>query len=85
MLGIDAALETPSEESVRKHHNKNGEDDIPIFKRCRLEKRALLTTSTRLLMRKEVRERVAVVNRRGLAPCDYFREEGFICRFYPPV
>ncbi|GMH63764.1 hypothetical protein TrRE_jg9052, partial [Triparma retinervis] len=65
MLGIDAALETPEEEAVRKS-SKNG-DDIPLFRRCRTEKRALLTTSTRLLMRKE---KHAPANALPLFKCD---------------
>jgi len=60
MLGIDAALETEEEELERR--TKKMVNDIPIFKRCRMEKRALLTTSTRLLQKKEAPPSAHLIN-----------------------
>jgi uncharacterized protein with PIN domain len=48
ILGIDAALETEEEERMR---TKDG--NIHIFERCRKERRTLVTSSTRLVMRKD--------------------------------
>ena len=48
ILGIDAALETEEEERMR---TKDG--NIHLFERCRTERRTLVTSSTRLVMRKD--------------------------------
>jgi uncharacterized protein with PIN domain/mRNA deadenylase 3'-5' endonuclease subunit Ccr4 len=48
ILGVDAALETDSEEIQRTKHFK-----FEIFERCRKECRTLITTSSKLLLRKD--------------------------------
>jgi len=48
ILGVDAALETAEEEKERTAHN-----DPSLFRRCRTERRTLLTTSKNLLLRKD--------------------------------
>jgi uncharacterized protein with PIN domain len=48
ILGVDAALETEEEERQRTK-----EGTILIFDRCRLERRTLVTTSTRLMHRRD--------------------------------
>ena len=49
ILGVDAALETAEEEKERTAHN----DPSSLFRRCRTERRTLLTTSKNLLLRKD--------------------------------
>jgi len=48
ILGIDATLETEEEEKERTSNGK-----IAIFEHCKREKRTLLTTSYKLLLRKD--------------------------------
>lgn len=48
ILGIDATLETTEEEKERTNGGR-----IALFERCRKEKRTLLTTSYKLLLRKD--------------------------------
>ena len=48
ILGIDATLETMEEEKERTNGGR-----IALFERCRKEKRTLLTTSYKLLLRKD--------------------------------
>jgi len=48
ILGIDAALETEEEEKLR-----TGDGNVKIFRRCAFEKRTLITTSSRLLHRRD--------------------------------
>lgn len=52
ILGIDTALETEEEEKMRTKTQKE-ERRMVLFERCRDEKRSLVTTSTRLLQRKD--------------------------------
>jgi uncharacterized protein with PIN domain len=48
ILGVDAALETEAEELRRTQFN-----DLIIFERCKKERRSLVTTSTRLMHRRD--------------------------------
>ena len=48
ILGVDAALETDQEEIQRTKHS-----NFAIFDRCRAEGRALITTSSKLILRKD--------------------------------
>jgi uncharacterized protein with PIN domain len=52
ILGIDTALETEEEERIRTATDKKDRRMI-IFERCRDEQRTLVTTSTRLLQRRD--------------------------------
>ena len=48
ILGVDCALETADEELLRTKEGKN-----QLFHRCRTEQRTLITTSTKLVLRKD--------------------------------
>ena len=62
IFGIDAALETEDEEKERT----SNKGIIKIFNRCREEKRALITTSNRLLLRKDCPPGAFLVNFRDI-------------------
>lgn len=61
ILGIDAALETEEEEIQRTRLNNN-----IVFDRCRDERRTLLTTSSKLLIRKDCPSGTYLVNAKSL-------------------
>jgi hypothetical protein len=57
ILGLDTALETDEEEKRR-----TGEGKMILFERCRMEKRTLVTTSTRLQSRSDCPPGAYVIN-----------------------
>ncbi|CAJ1961909.1 unnamed protein product [Cylindrotheca closterium] len=62
ILGIDAVLETEEEEKLR---TKDG--NLVIFDRCRTEKRTLVSTSTKLLLRKDCPPGAYLLDTKSLA------------------
>lgn len=63
ILGLDAELETREEESMRTSKNAN---KMTIFERAKEETRSIITTSYRLIVRKDCPPGAYLVNQRGM-------------------
>ena len=61
ILGVDAALETEEEEIQRTKHS-----NFSIFDRCRVEGRSLITTSSKLIVRKDCPPGAYLINPKTL-------------------
>jgi mRNA deadenylase 3'-5' endonuclease subunit Ccr4/uncharacterized protein with PIN domain len=66
ILGVDCALETAEEELLRTKESKN-----QLFHRCRTEQRTLITTSTKLVLRKDCPAGTYLITPRSINDLEY--------------